>query len=99
MSYHCRESCSSNMVSESCPKLSRANRLVNSQMSNKGLKKKNESSLPQMSNKGLKKKKEYHKKMTKTPKEKGVEPRASIKGRRTLFEGRCWMMKVSHLLI
>jgi len=29
------ESCSSNMVSESCPKLNRANRLVNSQILNK----------------------------------------------------------------
>ena len=40
ISYHCGESCSSNMVSEPCPKLSRANRLVNPQMSNKGLQKK-----------------------------------------------------------
>ena len=62
ISYHCRESCSSNMVSESCPKLSHANRLVNPLMSNKGLQKK--------------------------------RSRVSIKGRRTLFEGRCWMMKV-----
>ena len=38
--YYCGESCLSNMVSESCPKLSRANRLVNPQMSNKGLQKK-----------------------------------------------------------
>ena len=38
--YHCEESCSSNMVSEPCSKLSRANRLVNPQMSNKGLQKK-----------------------------------------------------------
>ena len=35
ISYHCGESCSFNMVSEPCPKLSRANRLVNSQISNK----------------------------------------------------------------
>ena len=53
--YYCGESCSSNMISESCPKLSRTNRLINPQMSNKGLQKK--------------------------------RSRASIKGRRTLFEG------------
>ena len=38
--YHCGESCSSNMVSEPCPKLSRANRLVNPQILNKELQKK-----------------------------------------------------------
>ena len=66
ISYHCGELCSSNMVSESCPKLSRANRLVNFQISNKELQKK--------------------------------KSRALVKGRRTLFEGRCWM-KVPHRLI
>ena len=40
ISYHSGESCSSNMVSNPCPKLSRANRLVNPQISNKGLQKK-----------------------------------------------------------
>ena len=44
ISYNCGESCSSNIVLEPCPKLSRANRLVNPQMSNKGLQKKKESS-------------------------------------------------------
>ena len=43
ISYHCGESCSSSMVSEPCPKLSRANRLVNPQTSNKGLQKKKRS--------------------------------------------------------
>ena len=38
--YHCGESCLSNMVSESCPKLSRNNRLENFQISNKKLQKK-----------------------------------------------------------
>ena len=33
--YHCGELGSSNMVSESCPKFSRVNRLVNPQMLNK----------------------------------------------------------------
>ena len=37
ISYHCGESCSSNMVSEPCPKLNHANRLANPQMSNKVL--------------------------------------------------------------
>ena len=72
----------SNLVSESCPKLSRANRLVNPQISNKELQKKRS----QVSSKVVKN-------------DKLQRSRASIKGRRTLFEGRCWMMKISHQLI
>ena len=64
ISYHCGESCSANMVSDTCPKLSYINRILNFR--------------------------------TKDSKKK--RSRASIKGRRTLFEGRCWM-KVSYRLI
>ena len=41
----CGESCSSNLVSDPYPKLSRANRWINPQMSNKELHKKKESTL------------------------------------------------------
>ena len=72
ISYYYGESYSSNMVSESCPKLSRGNRLVNPQISNKGLQKK----MSQASLKAVKNDLRLQR------------SRTSIKRRRTLFEGR-----------